>query len=70
MKALTTLGLQGRLGGSAGCPTAAQVMVTWFMSSSPASDSVLTARSPELLRILCLPLSLSAPIHGLTLKNE
>lgn len=36
MKALTTLGLQGRLGGSGGCPTSAQVMVTWFVSSSPA----------------------------------
>ena len=36
-------------------PTLAQVMISWFMSSSPASGSVLTAQS--LLQILCLPLS-------------
>ena len=28
-------------------PTSAQVMISWFVSSSPASDSVLTARSLE-----------------------
>ena len=32
---------------SVGCPTPAQVMILWFVSSSPLSGSVLTARSPE-----------------------
>ena len=45
-------------------PTSAQVMISQFVSLSPASGSVLTARSLEpgawsLLWILCLPLSLS-----------
>ena len=53
-------------------PTLAQVMVSWFVSSSPASGSVLTAQnlepaldsvSPSLsahpLLTLCLSLSLS-----------
>ena len=35
----------------------AQVMVSWFMSSTPALYSVLTAQ--RLPGILCLPLSLS-----------
>ena len=42
-------------------PTSAQVMISQFMSSSPPLGSVLTARSLELLRILCLPLSLPLP---------
>ena len=42
-------------------PTSAQVMISLFVSSSPASGSVLTAQSLELLRILCLPLSLLLP---------
>ena len=29
------------------CPTSAQVMISWFMSSRPASGSVLTAQSLE-----------------------
>ena len=29
------------------CPTLAQVMISWAVSSSPVSASVLTARSPE-----------------------
>ena len=29
------------------CPTSAQVMISWFMSSSPALGSVLTAQSLE-----------------------
>ena len=38
----------GYLGGSVGkCPTSAQVMISRFMSSSPASGSVLTAQSLE-----------------------
>ena len=28
-------------------PTLAQVTISWFVGSSPASGSVLTARSPE-----------------------
>ena len=32
---------------SVGRPTSAQVMISWFMSSSPASGSVLTAQSLE-----------------------
>ena len=36
--------------------TSAQVMTSRFVGSSPASGSVLTAQSLELLRILCLPL--------------
>ena len=38
-------------------PTLAQVTISRFASSSPASGSVLTARSLDLLRILRLPLS-------------
>ena len=38
------------------CPTLAQVMISQFVSSSPALGSVLTAGS--LLGILSLPLSL------------
>ena len=42
--------------------TSAQVMISPFTSSSPASGSVLTARSLEcVLQILCLPLSLTLP---------
>ena len=39
-------------------PTSAQVMISQFVSSSPSSGSVLTLRAWNLLRILCLPLSL------------
>ena len=39
-------------------PTSAQVMISQFVSSSPTWGSVVTAQSLELLRILCLPLSL------------
>ena len=44
---------------SAELPTSAQVMISRVMCSSPASGSVLTAQSLELLQILRLPLSLS-----------
>ena len=40
----------------AGCPTSAQVMISWFMGSSPESGSVLTVWN--LLGILSLSLSL------------
>ena len=47
-------------------PTLAQVKISRFVSSSPASASVLTAQS---LQILCLPLSLSLPLpHSHTLS--
>ena len=39
-------------------PTLAQVMISWFVGSSPASGSVLTAQSLEPASILCLLLSL------------
>ena len=42
-------------------PTSAQVMISRLVGSSPASGSVLTARSLALLRILRLPLSLPLP---------
>ena len=40
--------------------TSAQVMISWFTSSSPVSGSVLTARSPEPASDFVSP-SLSAP---------
>ena len=57
------------------CPAAAQVMISWFVSSSPASGSVLTAQSLELLWILCLLLSLHLPLScsvsfSLSLKHK
>ena len=58
---------------SARCLTWALVMISRFMGSSPASGSVLTARSLELLRRLCLPLSLPFPCSRsvcLSLKNK
>ena len=42
-------------------PTSAQVMISWFMSSSHASGSVLTARSLEPASDSVSP-SLSAPL--------
>ena len=41
--------------------TSAQVMISRFVGSSPTAGSVLTARAWSLLRIPCLPLSLSLP---------
>ena len=41
-------------------PTSAQVMISWSMSSSPVSGSVLTAQSPEPASDSVSP-SLSAP---------
>ena len=50
-------------------PTLAQVMISWFVSSSPMSDSVLTAQS--LLRILYLAVSLLLPAsHFLSLSQR
>ena len=42
------------------CPTSAQVMISWFVSSSPSSGSVLTAQSLESASDSVSP-SLSAP---------
>ena len=42
-------------------PTSARVMISRFTGSSPASGSVPRAQGLELLRILCLPLSLPLP---------
>ena len=53
--------------------TSAQVIISRFVGSSPASGSVLTSQSLELLRILCLALSLCpSPAHALSLclKNK
>ena len=54
--------------------TSASVMISWFVSSSPVSGSVLTAGSCSLLQILCLPLSLPLPcslsLSLLSLKNK
>ena len=47
-------------------PTAAQIMISWFMSSSPTSGSALTVQS--LLGILSPPLSLPLPTHTRTLS--
>ena len=53
------------------CPTSAQVMISQFVSSSPASGSVLAAWS--LLGVPFLSLSLSLPLplsHGLCLSQN
>ena len=42
-------------------PTLAQVMISWFMGSSPTLGSVLTAQSLACFRF-CVSLSLSFPI--------
>ena len=61
---------------SVGPPTSAQVMISRFVSSSPASGSVLTAQSLEpALDSVCLLLSLFLPaLHSvslsLSLKNK
>ena len=45
--------------------TLAQIMISWFMGSSPALGSLLSAKSP--LWFLCTPLSLSLPhLHSLS----
>ena len=44
-------------------PTSTQVMISWFVSSSPTLGSLLSAQS--LLQILCL----SAPPHSLSLSK-
>ena len=43
------------------CLTSAQVMISRFVSSSPASGSVLTAQSLEPVSGFCVSLSLSDP---------
>ena len=56
------------------CPTLAQVMTLWFVGSSPASGSVLTAQSPEpasdsVSPSLSLSLSLPYTAHNLSLPK-
>ena len=50
-------------------PTSAQVMISWFVSSSPASGSVLTAQSlkPDLDSV-SPSLSVPPPTHALSLS--
>ena len=54
-------------------PTSAQVTISWFVSLSPRSGSVLTARSLEPASD-SVPPSLSAPTHShsvsVSLKNK
>ena len=57
---------------SVGCPTSAQVVIWWFMGSSPVSGSVLTTQSLKSASDSVSP-SLSAPpllILCLCLKNK
>ena len=54
-------------------PTSAQVMISQFVSSNPASGSVLTAQSlepPSDSVSPSLSLSLPSPTHTLSLKNK
>ena len=52
-------------------PTLAQVMISWFLNSSPALGSVLTARSLEPVLDLCVLLSLSLYLtHGQSLSQN
>ena len=62
----------GRLGGSVECPTSVQVMISRIMSSSPVSDSVLTAQSREPASDSVSPSLSSSPAHilSLCLKNK
>ena len=54
---------------SVGCPTLAQVMISWFVGLSPTLSSLLLAQS--LLQILCPPLSLPLPCsYSCCLKNK
>ena len=63
---------KGAVAGLVECPTSVGVMISQFIisqfvGSSPAWDSVLAAQS--LLRILCLPLSLPLPhLHSVGLS--
>ena len=58
---------EGCLGGSIKPPMSAQIMISQFVSSSPASGSLLSAHSP--LHILPPFLCLS-PTRSLSLKNK
>ena len=49
-------------------PTSAQVLISWLVSLSPTSGSVLTAQTPEPASD-SVPLSLcSSPAHALSLS--
>ena len=64
----------GQLGGaprvvqSVERPTSAQVMISWSVSSSPASGSVLTARSLERVLDSVSPSLCPSPTHALSLS--
>ena len=59
------LGAPGWLSSYVKCPTLAQVMISWFMSSSTASDSAVSAEPA--LDLLSLSLSLCpSPTHALS----
>ena len=48
-------------------PTSAQVMILWFVGSSPISGSILTAQSLEPAEdSVCFSLSLPLPVHALS----
>ena len=49
----------GRLGGSVGCQTSAQVMISWFIGWSPTSGCLLSVNGP--LWILCAVEALHLP---------
>ena len=56
---------------SAGRPTSAQVMISWSVSSSPASGSVLTAQSLEPASDSVSPsLSVPSPTDALSLSQK
>ena len=54
---------------SVGRPTSAQVMISWLVGSSPASGSVLTARSPESASDAVSPSPSAPPLLALSLSK-
>ena len=53
-----------------GCPTLAQVMISWFMSSSPTLGSVLTAQSLEPALDSVSPFLSNPPLLSLSKINN
>ena len=49
-------------------PTSAQVMISWFVSLSPASGSVLTAQSLKSVSDSVSPSLWPSPVHALSLS--
>ena len=52
------------------CPTSTQVMISQLVSSSPASDSVLTAQSLEPVSDPVSPSLSPSPVHALSLSQK